>query len=93
MANIELTRSHAMGMSGGRDAVENVAQKLETELGVQYEWDDDQTLLFKGQGAEGQIDVRAETVRVLIDISAFLRPMQGTLKKEAGKYLDEYLQS
>lgn len=93
MADIELTRSHSMGMDGGRDAVENVAQKLEVELGVQYEWHDEQTLRFKGQGAEGQIDVRAEAVRILVDLSAFLQPMKGTLKKEAGKYMDEYLQS
>jgi putative polyhydroxyalkanoate system protein len=93
MADIELTRSHSMGLDGGRDAVEHVAQKLEVELGVQYEWHDEQTLHFEGQGAEGQIDVRAEAVRVLISLSAFLQPMKGTLKNEAGKYLDEYLQS
>jgi putative polyhydroxyalkanoate system protein len=92
MADIELTRSHSMGLDGGRDAVDNVAEKLEVDLGVQYEWDDEQTLLFKGQGAEGQIDVRADAVRILINLSAFLQPMSGTLKQEAGKYLDQYLE-
>jgi putative polyhydroxyalkanoate system protein len=93
MADIELTRSHSMGLDGGRDAVEDVAQQLELDLGVQYEWDDDQTLLFKGQGAEGQIDVHADAIRILINLSAFLQPMKGTLEKEAGNYLDQYLQS
>jgi len=92
MADIELTRSHSLGLDGGRDAVDNVAQKLEVDLGVQYEWDDEQTLLFEGQGAEGQIDVRADAVRILINLSAFLQPMKGTLENEAGKYLDQYLQ-
>lgn len=93
MADIELTRSHSMGLDDGRDAVEDVAQKLEGDLGIQYEWDDEQTLLFEGQGAAGQIDVRAEGVRILVNLSAFLKPMKGQLKKEAGEYLDEYLQS
>lgn len=92
MADIEITRSHSMGLDGGRNAVNNVAEKLEGDLGVQYEWDDDKTLHFEGQGAEGRIDVRADTVRILINLSAFLQPMSGQLEKEAGKYLDEHLQ-
>jgi putative polyhydroxyalkanoate system protein len=91
MADIELTRAHSMGLDGGREAVEQVAQQLETDLGVQYQWEDD-ALLFEGQGAEGRIDVAADAVTILIDLGAFLQPMQGRLEEEAGRYLDEYLE-
>lgn len=93
MADIELTRSHSMGLNGGHDAVEDVAQQLEVDLGVQYEWEDDHTLHFEGQGAEGQIEVQADTIRILINLSAFLQPMKGALKDEAETYLDEHLDS
>jgi putative polyhydroxyalkanoate system protein len=93
MADIELTRSHSMGLDEGRTVVEEVAQQLEVDLGVQYEWDDEETLLFEGQGAEGQIDVRAQDIRLLINLSAFLKPMKGTLKAEAAKYLDRHLEA
>lgn len=93
MADIELTRSHSKGIDGGRDAVEEVAQELGDKLGVQYEWKDDCTLVFEGQGAEGQIDVQEDAVRFLVELSAFLRPMKDTLKREAEDYLDQHLQS
>lgn len=92
MADIELTRSHSLGRDGGRDAVERVAQQLEADIGVEYEWEGD-TLRFDGQAADGQIAVADETVEILINLSAFLRPMQSQVKAEAKEYLDRYLQS
>jgi putative polyhydroxyalkanoate system protein len=91
MADIELTRSHDRGLEGGREAVEQVARQLETDLGVTYEWDGD-TLLFEGSGANGQINVDADTIEILIDLSAFLQPMQGRIEEEAAHYLDQYLE-
>ncbi len=90
MANIELTRSHSLGLDEGRDAVERVAQQLESDVGVDYEWDGD-TLRFDGQGTDGQINVEADTVEILINLSAFLRPMQSQIKAEAETYLDQHL--
>jgi putative polyhydroxyalkanoate system protein len=92
MADIELTRSHSLGLDGGREAVERVAQQLEADIGVDYEWDDN-TLHFEGDAADGTIDVANDTVDVLINLSAFLRPMQGQIETEAERYLDEHLQS
>ncbi len=91
MADIELTRSHSMGLDDGRGTVESVAQKLEEKLGVEYAWDDDNTLAFEGQGAEGQIDVEADAIQIRIHLSAFLRPMKGQLEKKAKTYLDEHM--
>ena len=45
MADIELTRSHSLGLTDGRDAVERVAQQLENDIGVDYEWDGDTLVL------------------------------------------------
>jgi putative polyhydroxyalkanoate system protein len=90
MADIELTRSHSKGLDGGRAAVERVAQQLETDLQVDYAWDGD-TLRFDGAGADGAIDVAADTVRVAINLSAFLQPLQGRIEEEAAQYLDQHL--
>ena len=90
MPDIELTRSHSLGLDDGREAVERVAQDLETDLGVRYEWDNN-TLLFGGQGAKGEIEVEPDTIQILINLSGFLKPMKGRLKEEAEQYLDRYL--
>jgi len=89
MADIDLTRSHSLGLADGRNAVERVAQQLEDDLGVRYEWEDD-TLYFDGQGADGHIDVQKETVQIAINLSTFLQPLRGRVKTEAEKYLDRY---
>jgi putative polyhydroxyalkanoate system protein len=90
MADIELTRPHSMRLDEARTAVERVAQQLETDLEVDYEWDGD-TLLFDGPGAEGTIELDADVIEVLIDLSAFLRPMKSRVKSEAETYLDRSL--
>lgn len=92
MADIELTRSHSMGLDDGRDAVERVAQQLEDDIGVEYEWKEN-SLLFDGDAADGRIDVAANTVEILVNLSAFLRPMQSQIKAEAERYLDRHFQS
>lgn len=92
MPDIELTRSHSLGLDDGRNAVERVAQQLEDDIGVDYEWDDN-TLHFDGDAADGRIEVEADTVEILVNLSAFLRPMQSQLKAEAERYLDRHLQS
>lgn len=90
MADIELTRSHSRGLEGGRDVVENVAKQLQTDLGITYQWDGD-TLLVEGQGAEGRIEVGSERIQLLINLSAFLKPVQERVKTEAENYLDDVL--
>jgi len=90
MADIELTRSHSMNPDEARTAVERVARELETDLEVDYEWDGD-TLLFDGPGADGKIEIETDAIQVLIDLSAFLRPMKSRVESEAATYLDRYL--
>jgi putative polyhydroxyalkanoate system protein len=90
MADIELTRTHSMGLGDGREAVERVAQQLESDLEVDYQWDGD-TLRFDGAGADGAIEVEADAVRVAINLSAFLQPLRGRIEDEAAQYLDRHL--
>lgn len=89
MADIDLTHTHSLGLSDGRDAVERVAQQLDEDLGVAYEWNDD-VLHFDGQGADGHIEVQDGTVRIAINLSPFLQPLRGRVKTEAEKYLDQH---
>lgn len=91
MADINITRSHSLGLDDGRTAVEGVAQKLESELGVDTQWAGN-TLQFDGQGADGHIEVEAAAVHLAINLSAFLQPMRGRVKSEAEDYLDRHLQ-
>lgn len=90
MASIELEREHSLGADDVRTAVERVAKKLESDLDVDYRWDDD-TLRFEGSGADGHIHVRDDVVHVVINLSFLLRPMRGWIRSEATRYLDDHL--
>lgn len=90
MADVEITRSHSLGLDEAGAAVERVAGKLENELGVTYHWTGN-TLHFDGEGAEGFIEVSAESIEVAIDLPLFLQPLRGRVKSEAEGYLDREL--
>lgn len=90
MADIDFERPHSLNTQEARQAVEQVAQQLEEELGGEYHWTDDR-LHFEGQGASGHIDVETEVIHVAINLSAFLQPMKGRVQAEAEQYLDSHL--
>lgn len=90
MADIEVTRSHALGKEDARQAVERVARDLQQTLHFERDWQDD-TLHFQRSGAEGRIIVRDEAVEVNIDLGFLLKPMRGQVKREAERLLDRHL--
>jgi putative polyhydroxyalkanoate system protein len=92
MADIDITRSHAMSTDDAKAAVERVAQDLKDEYGVSYDWEGD-TLDFEGSGTDGRIDVRPDEVDVSIGLNFMLRnTMKGTIERRAKELLDEHLQ-
>lgn len=91
MADIELQRSHTLGIDKGRAAVEQVAEDLKSALDAQYSWQGD-TLHFEGSGASGNIEVAATKIQVVIDLNFLLRPMRSRVRAEAERYLDRHLE-
>lgn len=89
MADIELHRTHTLGIDGGRTAVEDVAEDLESALNATYDWRGN-TLHFEGSGATGNIEVAASHVQVTINLNLLLRPMRGQVQAQAEQYLDEH---
>jgi len=92
MADIEITRSHALGTSGARTAVEKVAEKLHQKLNVETSWQND-VLHFEGNGADGRIEVHDSQVHLALNLGFVLKTMKGWIRTEAEKYLDKYLTS
>lgn len=90
MADIDLSRSHALGLDGAREAVEHVAEDLEDDLDLTHRWEGD-TLHFKGSGADGRIHVTSDRVTVAIDLNFFLRTLRSRIRSAAERYLDQHL--
>jgi putative polyhydroxyalkanoate system protein len=90
MADIDIERTHTLGRADGRTAVARVANQLQDDLGLQCKWNGN-TLRFEGSGAEGHIEVQDDRIRVAIDLSWMLSPMQHRIRQETEQYLDRHL--
>lgn len=90
MARINVERSHNLGRSAVRVKAEQLAERLAREYDVRYQWRGD-TLEFKRSGADGQIEVSDDQVRVEVKLGLLLSAMSGSIKREIEKALDEFL--
>jgi putative polyhydroxyalkanoate system protein len=89
MATIDIRRRHEFGLERARQAAVAIAKELEERIDVRYRWEGDDLTLDR-TGATGRFEVRADEVRVLIDLGLPLRPLKGRVTKRVHEYLDEH---
>ena len=87
VADIDITRRHALGADGARHAAASVAERLRADFGVRSWWDGP-TLRVAGRGVDGRLDAAADTVRVVARLGLFARPFAGSLRREIERELD-----
>ena len=87
VADIDITRRHALGADGARHAAASVAERLRADFGVRSWWDGP-TLRVAGRGVDGRLDAGADTVRVVARLGLFARPFAGSLRREIERELD-----
>ena len=87
MADISLSRRHALGLEGARRAADGVAQRLSSEYGVRSAWDGD-VLAVRGRGVTGELRVSERDVFVSARLGAFARAFRGALTREIEQELD-----
>lgn len=92
MATIEITHSHAMGTRQLRDVVEEVAQKLQENLDMEYQWSESgEEVTFARRGADGRVLLGDEEVRIELNLGTMLRSLKGPIEKRIRAHLDEAL--
>lgn len=89
MSTITLRRTHHIGKSKARDAVESIARELQGKLQLEYRWDGDD-LRFERPGAKGTIHVSETEVRFEADLGLLLRPLRAVIEHEVAAYFDFY---
>ena len=60
MSQICITRAHGLSPKKARQAAEAVASDLQSEYGLQYLWEDDDTLTFQRTGISGQLTLERD---------------------------------
>lgn len=90
MADIDLTRTHRLGLDGARRAAADVADRLQSEFGVAARWAGD-TVYVEGRGVRGRLDAGPTTVRVTASLGLAARPFRRALRREIERELDREL--
>jgi putative polyhydroxyalkanoate system protein len=87
LGSIDLRRSHKLGKAVAREAAARVAERLRSELGIQYRWQGDY-LRFTRPGASGYVLVQDAAVEVSVSLGFLLLPMKAQIASQIREYLD-----
>ncbi|MGD8207049.1 MAG: polyhydroxyalkanoic acid system family protein [Thiohalocapsa sp.] len=90
MSKIHVTRSHNLGLARARDEVEQIAQRVQEEIGAHYAWEGD-TLHFSRSGVDGHITVTEDSLDLRIKLGLLLAAMKGHIEERIIAKVDEHL--
>ena len=90
LATIEIVRDHTLGEERAHEAVQSIAERMESEIGIDYRWEGS-TLKFKRTGARGRIRVSDCKIKLEVNLSLMLQPMKPVIETNIEEYLDEFL--
>ena len=90
MPDIDVTRTHALGLAGARQTASEVAAHLGAEYGVRPRWDGD-VLRVKGRGFSGALEATESAVRVTATLGLLMRPFRSAIQAEIERHLDRHV--
>ena len=90
MSRIDIRHAHSLSATSARQAIEEIAKKLQERFDVSTRWQGQQ-LHFARSGVEGAIEMLPGAVRVKAELGFLLSAMQGMVESEIRRVLSEKL--
>ena len=90
MADIELHRTHHLGLKGARAAADKMAERLDEKFDLTSEWKGD-TLHFNRAGVNGRLVVTDHDMTLDVTLGFMLKMMKGPIEKAVHEQLDKVL--
>ena len=87
MADIDIRRTHALGIAGARTAAERMAADLAARFGLQGDWRGD-VLHFERPGVTGSLAVGPEDVHLSVALGFLLKAMKGSIESAVQQEFD-----
>lgn len=88
MSTIDIRHAHSLSDEGARNAIAEVAKKLEERFEMTARWEG-QTLHFARSGVDGAIELLPGAVRVKAELGFLLSAMKGMVESEIQRVLAE----
>ena len=90
MADIDITREHALGLAGARKAAETMIGHLGKRFGLAGDWEGD-TLHFERPGVTGALTVTARNLHLTVALGFLLKAMRPSIERAVEGELDQLL--
>ena len=90
MADIELNRTHHLGLKGARAAADKMAEKLGEKFDLSGDWQGN-TLHFQRPGVNGRLTVTDHDMVLQVTLGFMLKMMKGPIEKAVHEQLDKVL--
>ena len=88
MADIEIHRSHHLGLEGARAAADQMAEHLGRKFGLKGEWWGD-VMRFERPGVTGSLTVGEKTFDLSVSLGFLLKAMRGSIETAIRYELDQ----
>jgi len=88
MADIEIKRSHNMGLKAARAAADRMAEHLGKRFGLSGDWDGN-VLKFARTGVNGSLEVDERDLLLSVSLGFLLRPMKPSIEMAVRQELDQ----
>lgn len=95
MSTIDISRSHSLPIDAARQKAEELANSMQTKLGLTWSWAGD-SIKFEApggvaKGTKGEVVVTAKEVRVAVDLPLMLRMLKGSIEDKINEKLNQLL--
>ena len=88
MADIEIKRSHNMGLKAARAAADRMAEHLGKRFGLSGDWDGN-VLKFARTGVNGSLEVDERDLLLSVSLGFLLRAMKPSIEMAVRQELDQ----
>src|SRR5690348_363472 len=87
MPDIDLKRTHALGLKGARAAADKMAEDLRKKFGLAGDWKGN-TLHFQRPGLTGALEVAESMVHITASLGFLMKAMKPSIEKAISGELD-----
>lgn len=88
MSDIDIRRKHGKTFAEARKAAEHLADELQADMDMRYDWDGD-VLNFQRSGVKGQLTIDDDEVAIRIKLGFLLVAFKPVIEREIHKFFDE----
>ena len=92
MPDIDIRRTHQLGLSAARTAAERMADQLGRKFDLRGDWQGN-VLNFQRPGVTGSLAVSDKDVHLSVSLGLLLKAMKGSIERAVQQQMDEIFEA